>query len=128
MTGPWHEWLGDNPFLWRDLRRWGKRGYAWKVTLRCEGIPAAVLVGAREQSREREGQAVPAAVPAAIGATLNVGTIFGLMIMFNMGRRALPGVWRRVNDRLAALVGSQLASLLPLSIFAVIARLLWAPQ
>jgi hypothetical protein len=46
MSRLWREWIGDNPFLQRDLRRWGRRGYAWKALLRCAGWPALVLMAA----------------------------------------------------------------------------------
>lgn len=41
----WREWLSDNPFLLRELRRWSKRGRAWKALLRCAGVPALVALG-----------------------------------------------------------------------------------
>ncbi|HTE20489.1 MAG TPA: hypothetical protein VK689_19150, partial [Armatimonadota bacterium] len=45
MMDLWREWITENPFLQRDLRRWSRRGYAWKIPLACVGFPALLMLG-----------------------------------------------------------------------------------
>lgn len=44
MTDLWRDWFVDNPFLKRDLRRWSRRGYGWKLPLVCAGFPALLVL------------------------------------------------------------------------------------
>ena len=48
LRDPWHEWILDNPFLQRDLRRWHRRANTFRCAAWCACLPAlavpAVLV------------------------------------------------------------------------------------
>jgi hypothetical protein len=41
----WHEWIADNPFLQRDLRRFRRSGYLWKMPLWTVAPPLLAVLG-----------------------------------------------------------------------------------
>jgi hypothetical protein len=43
-TEGWQDWLIDNPFFQRDLRRWRRKGYGWKIPLWCVGLPVLLVL------------------------------------------------------------------------------------
>lgn len=41
----WYEWIADNPFLQRDMRRWCRRGQLWRLSLWASLMPALAVAG-----------------------------------------------------------------------------------
>ncbi|MFN3650282.1 MAG: hypothetical protein ACK47B_11955 [Armatimonadota bacterium] len=68
MRHLWTDWVADNPFLWRDMRRWARRGFGWKISL--GSILALSLPILGFHALDAFGLVEPRSLPAPAGIVL----------------------------------------------------------
>lgn len=97
----WRNWVSDNPFLLRDLRRWERRGYAWKVPLICAGLPGAAVLALHSAARADLLPVGWARGPRFGLIAFSVATLLHLAATLGFGETTFSFLKEAISERLA---------------------------